>query len=91
MDFIFGALVSNLLIHKACQHYNTKINFEAAIEELNLRLRQHGLGYEFIGREIIKKSNTVTHEHIVKPTLKLFAGDENFGGTEKEYLLAFDY
>lgn len=60
-----------------------------AVESLNLRLRQHDLGYEFISGEIIIKTNTVAHETIVKPALKLLV-DEDFRGAEEEYLRAYE-
>ncbi len=91
MDFIFGVFVSNDKIHKQCYIFNRENNFfQDAIDELNLRLKQHSLGYEFLNREIIVKTNTVVHENIVKPTLKLLL-DEEFRGAEEEYLLAFEH
>ena len=57
---------------------------------MNLRLKQHSLGYEFLNGQIIEKTNTVTHERIVKPALKLLT-DEEFRGAKEEYLLAFEH
>lgn len=88
MDFIFGYFISN---HKVQQEYYVFYdNFsKGAIEELNLRLKQHQLGYEFTNGQIIVKTNTFAHKNIVKPSLVLLA-DEEFRGAEDEYLAAFD-
>lgn len=90
VDFIYGYFISNKKIQKAFYIYSDENNFfQDAIDELNLRLKQNSLGYEFLNGEIIKKTNTFTHENIVKPALKLLV-DEDFRGAEKEYLLAFE-
>lgn len=90
MDFVFGVVISNKkFIEDATFEFDYQI-CNQAIDELNLRLKQHGLGYEFINRQIIKKTNIVTHENAVKPTLKLLT-DEEFRGAEQEYLLAFEH
>ncbi len=59
------------------------------INHINLRLKENLLGYEIIDGKVIAKTNTVTHEHIIKPALKLLI-DEDFRGAEEEYLLAFE-
>lgn len=88
MDFIFGYFIANHKVQRAyCVFYD---NFSKdAIEELNLRLKQHQLGYEFTNGQIIVKTNTFAHKNIVKPSLVLLA-DEEFRGAEDEYLAAFD-
>lgn len=90
MDFIGGAFLSNEKVWKKAQYSIGVKEFQDAIDELNERLKQHGLGYELINHEIIKKTNTVTHEKIVKPALMLLT-DEEFRGAEDEYLLAFEH
>lgn len=90
MDFLFGGFVSNKLIQNKFYLTENENFFQDAINELNLRLKQHNLGYEFLNGEIIEKTNTVTHESIVKPALKLLT-DEEFRGAEEEYLLAFEH
>lgn len=89
MDFIFGFFISNPKIHE--YFYLEDDNFfKSAIDELNLRLKQHSLGYEFINGKIVVKTSTVAHENIIKPALQLLL-DEDFRGAEEEYLLAFEH
>lgn len=91
MDFVFGVLISDEDIKNSCFIYDDDEDFfQYAIDELNVRLKQHSLGYEFTNGQIIKKTNTVTHKNIVKPALKLLL-DEEFRGAEEEYLLAFEH
>lgn len=90
VDYIFGAFISNQEVQSQCWIFGQSDNFfQNAIDELNLRLKQHYLGYEFLNGEIIVKTNTFTHERIVKPALQLLL-DEEFRGAEEEYLLAFE-
>lgn len=90
MDFIFGVFISNKNIQNHFNFFTEDNNFfQKAIDELNYRLKQNGLGYEFINGEIIVKTNTMTHENVVKPALKILS-DEEFRGAEEEYLLAFE-
>lgn len=91
LDFVF----TNYLCDQTIQKESTRFfhfasdPFQDAIDELNLRFKQNGLGYECTNGEIIQKTNEVTHQTIVKPALKLLA-DERFRGAEEEYLEAFD-
>jgi len=62
---------------------------DQAINELNYRFRQYGLGYEFDDGQIVKKSNEFIHQKIVKPSLSLLH-DKRFKGAEEEFLKAFE-
>ena len=90
MDFIFGSFIGNKEEQEDIYNLMENDIFQDAIDELNLRLKQNSLGYEFINGEIIKKTNTFTHENIVKPALKLLS-DEEFRGAEEEYLQAYEH
>lgn len=87
MDFVFANYVCSDELKRSCNGDNSF--FDDSINELNRMLKRHNLGYEFCNGEIIKKTNTVAHETIIKPALQLLL-DENFRGAEEEYLLAFD-
>lgn len=87
MDYVFSVIISNPSIQMRFFDSRSEF-FSGAIDELNLRLKQHNLGYEFYNREIIKKTNTITHEKIVRPALQLLC-DEAFRGAEDEYMSAW--
>lgn len=61
-----------------------------AIEELNERFKEHGLGFQFIGNEIVRVDSQLTHQEIIKPTIHLLH-DENFKGCEDEFLKAHEH
>ena len=85
IDFLFSHCVDNENIR--LRHGSDLV--DDTINDLNYRFKLSGLGYEFINNEVVKKSTEQTHEHIVKPALKLLH-DEDFRGAEEEYLKAFD-
>ena len=67
-----------------------KEGVESAIDELNYRLRQHSLGYEFINGRLIEKTNEQIHKEVIKPALNLLH-NKKFKGAEQEYFQAFDF
>ena len=48
--------------------------YAEAIEDLNLRLRKAGLGYEFTGGELIRIDSKLIHAEAVRPALQLLHG-----------------
>jgi hypothetical protein len=63
---------------------------KAAIEELNIRFKENGVGYQFDGSEIIRIDSTYVHSEIVKPTLSLLSNIK-FQGALDEYLKAHEH
>lgn len=72
------------------QRNKVKMSPDEAIEELNQRFKEHGIGYQFEGGEIIKVDSTYSHSEIVKPTIKLL-GSKKFQGANEEYLKAHEH
>jgi hypothetical protein len=58
-----------------------------ALDELNYRFRDAGVGYEFVGGEIIRVDSQLIHAEVVKNALS-FLGDPRFKGPEEEFLEA---
>ncbi len=83
-DFVFTEIVA-----KRLENYIGKDAVNEAIEELNYRLKQHSLGYEFINGRLIEKRNEHIHKEVIKPALNLLH-NEKFKGAEQEYFQAFD-
>jgi AbiJ N-terminal domain 4 len=61
-----------------------------AIEELNQRFKEHGLGYQYCDSEIIRVDSEFVHAEIVKPALALLHGSE-FSGAQAEFLKAHEH
>jgi hypothetical protein len=64
---------------------------DEAIDDLNHRFREHGIGYEFASGEIIRIDSKYVHAEAVRPALQLLhdAGD-GFSGPLQEFLEAHE-
>lgn len=63
---------------------------QSAVEELNARLKEHGVGYQLERFEFIRVDSTLTHAEIVKPALAVLA-DKRFVGADQELREAFEH
>jgi len=67
-----------------------RINPDDAINELNRRFREHGVGFQFESGEIIRVDSHLLHSEAVKPTLR-FLAEPGFEGANQEYLSAHEH
>lgn len=67
-----------------------KISKQEAVDELNRRFKENGVGYEFSNEILIRKDSEILHEEIVKPALYLLKA-EGFDGALEEFLKAHDH
>jgi len=63
---------------------------DAAIEELNTRFRENGIGYQYLNGEIVQVDSQYLHSETVKPALALL-NDAGFSGPASEFMSAFDH
>lgn len=63
---------------------------DSAIEELNHRFNESGVGYQYEKGMIVRIDSTYTHSEIVKPTLDLLRG-EDYSGVNDEFLRAHEH
>jgi len=68
----------------------TKISSDDAINELNRRLMEHGIGYQFESGEIVKVDSKYIHSEVVKPALKVLQ-DKIYEGANDEFLKAHEH
>ncbi|MFZ1746399.1 MAG: hypothetical protein WBO24_17180 [Nitrospirales bacterium] len=61
-----------------------------AIEELNARFQEHGIGYRFEESGIVRIDSELLHAEVVKPTLALLRSPE-FAGAQAEFLKAHEH
>jgi hypothetical protein len=65
---------------------------DAVIEELNGRFREHGIGYEFAGGEIVRVDSKYLHAEAVRPALELLHGaGKGFAGPLQEFMKAHEH
>jgi hypothetical protein len=61
-----------------------------AIEELNGRFKEHGIGYQFIDGFLIRIGSQFIHAEVVKPALSLLNA-HGFDGPADEFITAFKH
>jgi hypothetical protein len=76
--------------HEYGHNNNIEISPDEAVEELNERFKENGIGFQYEGGEIIRVDSTYAHSEIVKPTLSLL-WNTKFGGANEEYLKAHEH
>jgi hypothetical protein len=69
---------------------NATMSPDVAINELNQRFKENGIGYQFEGNEIIKVDSTYIHTEITKPVISLL-WSKKFLGANEEYLKAHEH
>ncbi|MER8672197.1 hypothetical protein NKH45_34935 [Mesorhizobium sp. M1156] len=63
---------------------------DQAIVELNARLKEHGVGYQFVDGEIIRVDSELVHAEAVKPALRLL-NTKSYQGAHEEFLKAYEH
>jgi hypothetical protein len=61
-----------------------------AIEELNVRFREHGIGFEYSDCQLMRVDSRVVHKEVVRPALVLL-NDKQFAGAQQEFLKAHEH
>ena len=61
-----------------------------AINELNNRFKEHGVGYQFIENKIIRTDSELLHVETVKPALNLL-NQRHYKGAQQEFLGAYEH
>ena len=61
-----------------------------ALNELNERFKEHGIGYQFQSGEIIRIDSELLHAETVKPALRLL-NQKAFAGPQQEFLKAHEH
>lgn len=64
---------------------------DSAIEELNDRFKEAGVGYQFESGEIIRIDSKIIHSEVVKPVLALLGTEKEFSGANDEFLKAHEH
>lgn len=67
-----------------------KQDADDAINELNYRFREHGVGYQYVDGQIVRVDSQFLHAEVVKPALALL-NESGFSGPAEEFMRAFDH
>ena len=71
-------------------YFVSNIAPDRAIDKLNYRFREHGVGYQYESGQIIKVDSQFIHSEVMKPTL-IFLSDPMYKGANEEFLKAHEH
>jgi hypothetical protein len=72
------------------RHNEASEQAEDAINELNVRFREHAIGYQFEAGLIVRVDSQLLHSEVVRPALVILH-DEAYAGAEDEYHAAYEH
>lgn len=72
-------------------HTSRRMEPDEAIQDLNTRFKEHGVGYQFESNEIVRVDSQYLHAEAVKPTLILLGNEKRFKGANEEFLKAHEH
>lgn len=70
--------------------YSIRQRSKTAIDELNHRFKEHGVGYQFVEDAIVRVDSQYVHSEVVKPALSLL-NTAGFDGASEEFLRAHEH
>jgi hypothetical protein len=88
--------LSFVAVNRFTKEYNylNKITYEndadQAIDELNIRFKENGVGYQFVGNEIIRIDSEYLHKEAVIPAIRIL-NEPGFEGAQDEFINAHDH
>ena len=71
-------------------HRRTPGKATEAVEELNQRFKEHGVGYEFNSPYIFRIDSEMLHVEVVKPALRLL-DEKQYAGARQEFIRAHEH
>ncbi|MDW9959304.1 hypothetical protein GOB20_15980 [Sinorhizobium meliloti] len=63
---------------------------DRAIEEINIRFKEAGVGYQYVEGQIIRVDSELLHQEAVKPALRLLNTKE-YAGAHEEFINAYEH
>jgi hypothetical protein len=85
---VIDRVVGNLEDYEM-QHRGISLGKADAVEELNGRFREEGLGYQYENEELIRVDNQYIHAEVVKPALGLLA-ERPFEKANEDFMTAHE-
>lgn len=74
--------------YRDSSNYNERA--DDALEEINARMKEHGVGYAVHNREVVRIDSQLLHSEVVKPALQLLNA-AGYEGVQEEYLAAHEH
>jgi hypothetical protein len=91
IELYFGSIVGYVAGHEYKQHTrNRLISAAEAVEDLNKRFQENGIGYQFEAGRLIRLDSAFLHAEAVRPALDVLS-DSRFKGANEEFLAAHEH
>ncbi len=91
---VIEVVVENLRFYLSLKKYRSdhkiQISFEEIVSDLNTRLLENSLGYQYESNQIVRVDSKFIHQEIMKPALLVLANSE-YEGANEEFLLAHEH
>lgn len=81
---------TNGIVDWELERCGVQCSARAAISEINQRLRQSQVGYQFQGGRVVRVDSQLVHDIVVKPALSLLGVRNEFAAAEAEFLAAHE-
>lgn len=90
VELTFRLIDKNTRLPNYLDRQNSNNLADEAIQELNIRFKEHGYGYQFHDGEIIRIDSELIHSEVVKPALRLL-NQKKYAGAQDEFLKAYEH
>jgi hypothetical protein len=70
--------------------HNSDQTATEAIEELNARFKEAGVGFQYLAGEIVRVDSELIHSEVTKPALRLL-NTKHYAGAQQEFLAAHEH
>ncbi|HGF3686388.1 TPA: STM4504/CBY_0614 family protein, partial [Acinetobacter nosocomialis] len=88
---VFFKFINTYVRENKHRFFSSKETPDKAIEELNIRFKEAGIGYQFEQHELIRVDSQFIHSEVVKPVLQLLGKDPDYQGAFAEFLSAHEH
>jgi hypothetical protein len=89
IQLVFGK-IDTLVRQNSREFSGSRTSPDAAIEELNERFKEHGVGFQFVRGQIVRLDSQFAHQEITLPALKLLE-QPYLAGANQEFLAAHEH
>ena len=90
IEMCFGVIDKKTRRPNYLRRQNASAVADDAIQELNQRFQEHGVGYRFENGQIVRVDSQLIHSEVVKPALMLL-GQRQYAGARQEFLQAHEH
>ena len=90
IELSFWAIDIHTRDYSYLNKYNSSKAADQAIQELNDRFREHGVGYHYVNGKIIRVDSEFVHSEVVRPALGILNRKE-YAGAQQEFLRAHEH